>query len=40
MKVGLIGLDSMGEGMSDKRHVICIKCGGKGCEHCNKGWEK
>ena len=19
---------------------ICRKCGGKGCEHCNKGWEK
>ena len=26
--------------MSDKLHIICTKCGGKGCQHCNKGWEK
>ena len=25
--------------MSDRTHWICTKCGGKGCEHCNKGWE-
>ena len=23
-----------------KTHWVCTKCGGKGCEHCNKGWEK
>ena len=25
--------------MSDKSHVICTKCGGKGCNYCHKGWE-
>ena len=26
--------------MSDKTHWVCTKCGGKGCQYCNKGWEK
>ena len=21
-------------------HIICTKCGGKGCKHCNNGWQK
>ena len=25
--------------MSDKSHIVCNRCGGKGCDYCHKGWE-
>ena len=25
--------------MSDRSHTVCIRCGGKGCDFCHKGWE-
>ncbi len=25
--------------MSDEVHVICYRCGGKGCDKCHNGWE-
>lgn len=25
--------------MSEKSHVVCNECGGKGCDYCHKGWE-
>ena len=25
--------------MSDEVHVVCPRCGGKGCDKCHNGWE-
>ena len=25
--------------MNEQKHIVCNKCGGKGCEVCHSGWE-